>query len=106
MFGRHVDSGAAAPRLDASAELVPHLEPVEAFERRFVELHILDARAGWAFSDALDELLDAGFGAFDMRLDRAVRCIADPSADSEPLRFVSRPGAEEHALDVADDANS
>jgi hypothetical protein len=86
--------------------LVPHLEPVEAFKRGFVDLHILHARAGRAFPNAVDELLDTRFGTFDMRLDRTVGRIADPAADSEPLRFVSRPSAEEDALDVADDANS
>ena len=36
-----------------------------------------------------------------MRLDRAVRAIANPAADAQFARLLARPGAKEHALHAA-----
>src|SRR4051812_11535845 len=80
-----------------------HLKPLEAFHRGLAGVHVIDLRARRPIAHPLEQLLDRGFLAFDVRLDRAVGRVADPAGDAEAARLILGPHAVEHALDLARD---
>ena len=55
--------------------------------------------------EALHELLDGPFLAFDMRVDAAIGAIAHPAGHSKLLGLLTHPGAEKNALYAASHAD-
>src|SRR4051812_13342364 len=94
-----------SPSLAGRGDSAAQLEAAEVFYRRVFDADVFDLRVRGTPPHPLDHPLDAILFAAEMRLDRPVGAIADPSADSELARLALRPCAEEHALHPAGHPN-
>jgi hypothetical protein len=66
-----------------------------------LDVHALDAGAGWAMADRVLEPIDRVRLAFRQRFDTAVGQVADPAVQSFALRHRVGEKSESDALDAA-----
>ena len=78
-----------------------NFEAILTFNIRSLEADLIDLGIRRAFAHQVNHLVDGIGIAFEMRLNRPVPAITDPTRESECLCLVTRPGTEEHALDSA-----
>ena len=64
---------------------MPHLETFGTFHFGIANPYIGHTRARRAIADQVDEPVDRGLIAFEMRFDGAIGAVADPAVDAEPF---------------------
>ena len=79
-------------------------EIVEVKQLDLPDMDVFDPRRGRAAMQSVNELLDGGFIAFNMRIHTPVGAIADPAGHSQLVRLIAHPGAEEDTLHAASHA--
>src|SRR5688572_13405595 len=84
--------------------LVAHRKLSHAGGCCFLDSHLRNLRRGWAAMEQVDHLPDRRFLTFEMRLDTAVRSVANPARYTQLARLFGGPCAEEDALDKASHA--
>src|SRR5687767_8999863 len=88
-----------SPLMGDESGSVPHLKSVTGLRLRRFDIDPLYACRGRALAQVIYELLDGVLVALEMRLDAAIGSVADPADDTERLRLLGGPRAEEDALD-------
>jgi hypothetical protein len=84
---------------------VPHLELVAGFRLDVTDVYAADYCSGWPVAQTCDQLIDRWFFASQMRFHASVSAVANPARNAELIGLLLSPGAEEHTLHSADNAN-
>ena len=83
--------------------LTPHVETIAVLGRGFRDFDAVNSGAVRPLAQQIRQPLYGLGVALKLRLDRAIRAVTNPAGDTQPLRLLAGPGAEEDALHQSGD---